>query len=63
MVRGLHQLFVRRQEAIAEARRRRSIARFWQQQENLERQSLRSEAPLDGDRAIKQIGPDQARRD
>ena len=63
MVRGLHQLFLRRQEAIAEARRRRSIGSYWQQQQNLERQSFGSQAAPDVDQAIKQIDPEQANRD
>ena len=63
MVRGLHQLFRRRQEAIAEARRQRSIASYWQQQKNLERQSFGPEAASDVDQAIKQIDPAQAHRD
>jgi hypothetical protein len=63
MVRGLHQLFLRHQEAAAEARRRRSIASYWRQQRNLERQSIGSEAAPDVDQAIKPIDQGQAQRD
>ena len=61
-LKGLDQLFARRQDAIANARQRRWIARSWQDRGNVERQSFAPLGTPDLTQAIEQIDLDQAHR-